>query len=130
MFDRIFEIIQWLFEFLVPFVILFPFERGLLIRLGKFKRELDPGFHWCAPFHIDTVLHDHVTPRVDHLIGLATTTKDDKSVGFDAVVTWRISDIKRALLEVTDLKDAIADICAGQIGTTLADTTWDSIRSG
>jgi len=129
-FDKIFEIIQACFEALVPFVILYPFERGLLIRLGKFKRELGPGFHWVLPLHFDTVLHEHVTVRTEHLAGLSTTTSDGKSVGFDAIVTYRISDLEKALLQVTDLKDVIADTCAGQIGTTLSESNWEAIRHG
>ena len=130
MFDRIFEVIQAIFQSLVPFVVLYPFEAGVLCRLGKFKRVLGPGFHWVWPLHFDQVFHEHVTPRTDHLLGLATMTRDGKSVGFDAVVTWKISDIEKALMGVTDLKDAIADTCAGQIGTTLAEVDWDDIRSG
>lgn len=130
MFDRLWEIIQACFEALVPFIILYPFEKGVLCRLGTFKRELEPGFHWCIPFHIDTVFHEHITPRTEHLTGLSTTTVDGHAVGFDAVVTWRISNIRKALLEVTDLKDAIADTCAGQIGSTLAGAEWSAIRNG
>lgn len=130
MFDKLWEMLGAIWEALIPFVVLYPFEKGVLCRLGTFERELEPGFHWCLPFHIDQVFHEHITPRTEHLTGLATTTKDGHSVGFDAVVTWKISDIRKALLEVTDLKDAIADTCAGQIGTTLADATWDAIRSG
>jgi regulator of protease activity HflC (stomatin/prohibitin superfamily) len=130
MFDKLWEIVQAIWEFLIPVVVLYPFEKGVLCRLGAFKRELEPGLHWVIPFHIDQVFNEHITPRTEHLTGLATTTKDGQSVGFDAVITWKISSIKRALLEVTDLKDAIADTCAGQIGTTLAEATWDAIRSG
>jgi regulator of protease activity HflC (stomatin/prohibitin superfamily) len=130
MFDRLWELIQWLVEFVVPFVILFPYERGLLIRLGKYKRELGPGFHWVLPCHMDTVLHESVVARTEHLAGLSTTTADGKSVGFDAIVTYRISNLEKALLEVSDLKDAIADTVAGQLGTTLSESNWASIRSG
>lgn len=130
MFDRIFEIVQWLAESLLFFVVIEPFEGGILTRLGKYKRVLDPGFHWVFPFHIDKVWHEHVTPRTEHLTGLATTTSDGHEIGFDAVVTWKIHDIRKALLEVTDLKDALADSCAGQIGTTLTESDWASIREG
>lgn len=130
MFDKLFEVLQACFHALIPFVVIYPFEGAVMCRLGKFHRELKSGFHWVIPFGVDQVVHEHITPRTDHLIGLATTTKDDKSVGFDAVVTWKISDIRKSLLEVTDLKDAIADSCAGQIGTTLTDASWEEIRTG
>lgn len=130
MFDKLFEALQACFQALLPFKVVHVFEGAVLLRLGIFKRELEPGFHWIIPFGVDYVLNEHITPRTNHLIGLATTTKDGKAVGFDAVVTWKISDIRKSLLDVTDLQDAIADTCSGQIGTTLADATWEAIRSG
>lgn len=130
MFDRLFDILLAIWGALMPFVVIQPFEAGVLTRLGKYKRDLGPGLHWVFPIHIDQVWHEHITPRTDHLIGLATTTTDGKAIGFDAVVTWKINDIRKALMEVTELKDAIADTCAGQIGTTLAESDWASIRDG
>jgi regulator of protease activity HflC (stomatin/prohibitin superfamily) len=129
-FDWILRLLELIWEALIPFVILQPFEAGVLCRLGKYKRDLEPGFHLVWPFHIDRVWHEHTTPRTEHLTGLATTTVDGHAIGFDAVVTWKVKDIRKALLDVTDLKDAIADTCAGQIGTTLAESDWDAIRSG
>jgi regulator of protease activity HflC (stomatin/prohibitin superfamily) len=46
------------------------------------------------------------------------------------VVTYQIEDIKKAILDVNDMKDAVADSCAGHISTTLADNTWDDILHG
>jgi regulator of protease activity HflC (stomatin/prohibitin superfamily) len=130
MLDRLVEIIQQTFTALLPFVVLEPFERGVLTRLGKVKGELGPGFHWCYPLHIDSVWHEHVTPRTARIAGLSTTTTDGKAVGFDAVITYRITDITKAIMEVTDLQDALADSCAGIIGTQLSNSSWDDIRRG
>jgi regulator of protease activity HflC (stomatin/prohibitin superfamily) len=130
MFDKIWEAIQWAFEALVPIVVLQPFERAVLVRMGTFVRELGPGWHLVYPLHIDKVWHDNVVARTEHITGLATTTSDGKTIGFDAVVTYKIEDIKKAILEVNDLKDAVSDSCAGHISTALADSTWDEILHG
>lgn len=111
-------------------VVVHQYEGAVLLRLGVFKRELKPGFHWLLPFFIDFTLHEYVVPRTERISGLSTTTRDGKSVGFDAVVTYRISDIVKATLEVHDLKDAIADSCAGIIGTQLSESSWEDIRNG
>jgi regulator of protease activity HflC (stomatin/prohibitin superfamily) len=73
---------------------------------------------------------EHIVPRTERISSLATTTVDGKSIGFDAVITYRISDIQKAVLEVEDLKDAIADSCAGTIGQTLSAATWEQIWKG
>lgn len=130
MFEKLIELAQWAFEALIPFIILMPYQEGVLIRLGRFERVLGPGFHWCLPLHLDTVLHDDVKPRTERLTGLSTTTTDNKSIGFDAVVTYSISDVRKALLEIHNLKDAVADTCAGVIGTELSNKEWSAIRNG
>lgn len=130
MFDRLLDLLQACFTALLPFVILQPYEQGVLCRLGKFQRVLGPGFHWCYPFHIDRVWEDHVTPRTEHLQSLSTTTKDGKAICFDVVVTYRISDIEKAVLEVTHVTDSIADTCMGIIGTALSESTWEEILHG
>lgn len=130
MFEKLIELLQASFEALLPFVVLADYQEGVLLRLGRFQRKLEPGFHWKIPCNFDTVLHDDVKPRTERLIGLSTTTTDGKSIGFDAVVTYSISDIRKALLEVHDLKDAVADTCAGCIGTELSNKEWGAIRNG
>lgn len=130
MFDRIFEILGAIWEHLIPVVIVDPYEGAVLLRMGTFKRELPGGgWYWKVPF-ADRVIPEHVVPRTERISGLATTTLDAKSIGFDAVVTYRISDIVKATLEVSALKDAIADSCAGIIGTELSNSTWDDIAHG
>lgn len=130
MFDRLFDIIVAVWKHLLFFVVLEPFEQGVLVRLGRFVKVLEPGLHFVLPLGIDAVYNEHVTPRTERLSGLSTTTKDGRPIGFDAVITYKISDIRKAVLEITDLKDAIADTCAGVIGTTLHEATWDSILAG
>jgi regulator of protease activity HflC (stomatin/prohibitin superfamily) len=130
MFDKLIELIVASLETFQFWTVINPYERAVLIRLGQFKEELAPGFHWRLPFHIDAIHSEHVVPRTERISGLATTTADGRSIGFDAVVTYRISDIQKALLEVEDLKDAIADSCAGTIGQTLSAATWEAIWKG
>lgn len=130
MFDKLLDFLAGIWSDLVPVEVVPPFNGGVQLRMGKLIRVLDGGhWYWKIPF-ADHVITDHVTPRTERLTGLATTTVDGKAIGFDAVITYRVSDIQKALLDVTDLKDAIADSCAGIIGTELSNTTWTDIVHG
>lgn len=127
MFDRL---IDFLMESLKAFqfwTVLDPYEQGVLLRLGLFKRVLDPGFHLLIPFFVDRVIAENVVPRTHRLTGLATTTMDGKPVGFEAVITYRINDVVKAVLETEHVEDAIADSCAGLICTHLSNLEWNSI---
>src|ERR1700727_2111427 len=130
MLDKLLDLLASIWEHLIPIAIIHPYNGDVQLRMGAFLRVLEGGqWYWKVPF-ADTVLIDHVVPRTERLTGLATTTLDGKAIGFDAVVTYRISDIQKALLEVSDLKDAIADSCAGIIGTELSNADWEKIIHG
>jgi len=130
MFERLVDLLEKIFVFLLPFTVVHPYQRCVKIRLGTFKKVLEPGFHWILPFNIDEVPGLNVMLKTHRIPGLATTTKDGKQVGFDAVVSYRISDVQKALLEIDDVHDAIIDACAGVVGTALADNTWDELIHG
>lgn len=130
MLDKLLDFIVSIWNDLIPIAVLNSYTGAVQIRLGKTLRVLEGGgWYWKIPF-ADYILHDVVVPRTERLTGLATTTSDGKAIGFDAVVTYRISDIQKALLEVHDLKDAIADSCAGIIGTELNNAVWADIIHG
>jgi regulator of protease activity HflC (stomatin/prohibitin superfamily) len=129
-FDKLLEILQSLGHELLPVKIMTPFAGGVQLRMGAYLRTLDGGkWYWKIPL-FDEVIEEHVVPRTERLTGLATTTADGKAIGFDAVVTYRISDVRKAILDVQDLKDAISDSCAGAIGTELSNVTWVDIIHG
>jgi regulator of protease activity HflC (stomatin/prohibitin superfamily) len=129
-FDKLLEILQSLGHELLPIKVMQPFAGGVHLRMGAFLRELEGGrWYWKIPL-VDDVIEEHIVPRTERITGLATTTIDGKAIGFDAVITYRISNVRKAILDVQDLKDAIADSCAGVIGTRLSNATWESIVHG
>ena len=130
MLDKLLEILKEIWNDLVPIEVVPPYNGGVQLRMGALLRVLEGGrWYWKVPF-ADHIITEHVVPRTERLTGLATTTSDSKAIGFDAVVTYRISDVQKALLEVNDLKDAIADTCAGIIGTELSNRSWADIVHG
>lgn len=103
-----------LVDFIVQCITLFkfwavyqPYEAGALLRLGKFIRVLEPGFHWRYPFGIDQCLVEHTVPSTHSLGDESATTADGKSIGFHAVITYRVRDIAKALLEVDNVHHAV-----------------------
>ena len=130
MLDKLIDLLWEIWYDLIPVTVVQPFNGAVQTRMGRFLRVLPGGsWYWKIPF-ADHIMTERVVPRTERLSGLATTTTDGKSVGFDAVVTYRVADIQKALMDVNDLKDAIADTCAGVIGTELSSRTWKDIVGG
>lgn len=83
-------------------------ERAVLLRLGKFRRILDPGIVWVVP-GVD-VLAKLVDMRIRATPFSAekTLTKDTVPVNVDAVLFWIVTDAKRAVLEVQEYMETIS----------------------
>src|SRR5690348_16421157 len=62
------------------------YERGVRLRLGKYPKALDPGFHWQAPFFIDRILTENVVPKLHQLPTQSIATADDKQIAMGAVI--------------------------------------------
>ncbi len=85
-------------------------EKGVVLRMGKFKGLRGPG-----PFMIIPIV-DHVVNYIDQRVRVTefkaeqTLTKDTVPVNVDAVVYWTVWDVEKSALEVQDYEEAIAYI--------------------
>ncbi len=87
--------------------IVLEWEKGVLLRLGKFQRVLNSGIVWLIPGI------DMISAMVDMRIRTTTfsaektLTKDTVPVDVDAVLFWVVTDAKRSILEVELYERAI-----------------------
>ena len=82
-------------------------ERGVVLRLGKFRALKGPGFFMIFP------LIDRVDRYIDHRVRATdfraetTLTRDTVPVNVDAIAFWLVWDAKMAVLEVESFEDAV-----------------------
>jgi len=129
LFDRLIDV---LVEFIGLFQIWFyidQYEEGVVLRCGKFNRVVKPGWRWIVPFGFEEVLVDNVVPTTTALGVQSLHTKDDKHINIECVLLWKITDIKKVLLEVEDADDVLVDISTGCIAEMVTSHDWDYIRS-
>src|SRR3954462_769892 len=83
-------------------------ERGIVLRLGRFHSMEGPGLFWVIPF-IDTVSAwiDQRTITTS-FAAEQTLTSDTVPVNVDAVLFWMVHDAQRAALEVQDSPQAVS----------------------
>ena len=109
MFDKLIDLFAQWWNFLTPAVIIPDYEEAVLLRAGKFKKVLKPGFHVKLPI-IDDVVQQHVVITTLSLSAQSLYTKDKQNVVVKGVIKYKISDVKVFLLEVFDAQDALADM--------------------
>lgn len=128
MFLKIFEFIVYFWDLFRFFWIIEQYSKGIVLRLGKFHKVLEPGFHWKLPF-FDTVIETVVVTTTMRLSCQSLHTKDDKPIVVEAVVKYNISDIKVLTLEVYDALDAIGDMIQSIIKEIIIERDWSEIRT-
>lgn len=126
-----------LIDFISRFIQMFVFvrtvdcyEKAVLLRLGKYKRTLQPGPHLVFPFMIDAVLKANVVTDTMELPPQAFATKDDIDCVATAVVTFNIRDVAKFLLEVEDAESVLSDATRGPIRQVLCSKSWPELQSG
>ncbi len=83
-------------------------EKGVILRLGKFVGLRGPGLFWVVP------LIDSVSTWIDQRVittsfaAEQTLTSDTVPVNVDAVLFWMVYDAEKAALEVQEYKEAVS----------------------
>ena len=127
MLERLVEFFQSILSLFQFWTVVDQYENGIVLRLGKFYRELDPGFHWVIPLGVDRVLCENVALETKNLGTQSLTTKDGQFVIVGVVLSYRIKDVKKFLLEVEDADSVLKDSTYGVVGEYVASSTWEEI---
>lgn len=95
--------------FIIPFVVLLPmirviteYQRGVLLRLGRMKEEVGPGFNLILPFGLDVLRKVDMRTFTIDVAKQEVITKDNVPIIVDAVVYFNVFDPKLAVCTVAD----------------------------
>ena len=128
MFDRIFDFIADVWEWLIPWVVIDAYEQGVVLRLGKFHRVVNPGFNFIWPLGFEAVKYETVVRQTAYLEVQSLTTRDGKPVCVSAIVIFTISDIRKFLLDIDDGEDDMTNMVYGIISDCVEETDWLKIK--
>ncbi len=122
--------------FLIPQTIMVAdqWERAVVLRLGKLNAIRGPGLFAIVPFI------DNVASWLDQRIQTTeinaekALSKDTVPVNIDAIVFWQIHDPERAALEITNYRQAIAQVAQTSlremVGSSLLSTPLSERKQG
>lgn len=104
------------------------FERGVVLTLGKFTGVRDPGLNILIPF-IQTMRKADIRVKVMEVTPQDVITCDNVSVKVSAVAYYQIVDAQKALLEVADYINAIAQLAQITLRSTIGKHPLDELLS-
>jgi regulator of protease activity HflC (stomatin/prohibitin superfamily) len=100
-----------------------------LERFGRYVKTLKPGLTLITPF-LDTIgIKMDMRERVVDVPSQDVITKDNVMVTADAVVFIQVIDVRRAAYEVSNLENAIQNLCLTNVRTVVGSMDLDEVLS-
>jgi regulator of protease activity HflC (stomatin/prohibitin superfamily) len=123
MFERLLDLLVSLWDRAAPGEIVDVYAGGGVLRMGKYHRTLEPGYHWKWPFieRVVEVLTCETTQRVPPQ---SLTTKDGVSIVAACIVRFQISDVEKYVSLIWDQQDVLLDVTAGAVRKATCEMNW------
>lgn len=104
------------------------YERGVVLRFGKFHKTKEPGFRMILPF-IDKMTKIPLRVVTMDVPNQDIVTKDNVSVKVNAVIYFRVVDPKKAFLEVEEYIQATSQIAQTTLRSVIGEVELDDLLS-
>jgi len=109
---------------LKSFRIVKQYEKGLVVRLGKYNHTVDSGITLLVPF-IDSIILVDLREKVMNVQPQKVITKDNVSVIVDAVIYYKVVDPVKAEFEIEDFDYAATTLAQTNLRNLIGDTSLD-----
>lgn len=106
------------------FRIIQQYEKGIVMRLGKYASTQNPGLTLLVPF-IDRIIKVDMRERVINVEPQQVITKDNVTVSVDAVVYYKVVDPVKAEFEVEDFDTACTTLAQTNLRNLIGDMSLD-----
>ncbi len=106
------------------------YERAVILRLGRFQRQVGPGVQFRIPF-ADNILVIDVREKVREFTAERMLTKDNVPVTIDAILRYRIIEdrVRDAILNVENFNDMIQQVSQTTLRNNIGASLFQDILS-
>jgi len=109
-----------------------PTNRGLVERLGKYRRFAAPGFHWIIPF-VDKMYRVNITEGMVNAESQEIITNDNLNARVDAQVYYKVKDdeesVKSCIYRVLNYQYQIVNLARTTLRNIIGTMTLKSANS-
>ena len=121
-----------IFIFLSGVKIVRPTERGLIERLGKYRKFAKPGFHWIIPV-IDRMVNVNITERMIDAEPQEIITNDNLNASVDAMVYFKVLEdeesVKNSQYQVNNYQSQVINLARTTLRNIIGTLTLKSANS-
>lgn len=132
MFETIVQIILWAILIIFVFVVAFasirivqPFQKGVIERLGRYQRTVQPGLTLIVPF-VDSIQRVDMREQVVDVPPQEVITKDNVVVTVDAIVYFEATDPVKLVYNVADFYNAATKLAQTNLRNVVGEMELDA----
>ena len=106
------------------------YERAIILRLGRYQRQVGPGVQTRIPF-MDSILVIDIREKVREFKAERMLTKDNVPVTIDAILRYRIIEerARDAILNVENFNDMIQQVSQTTLRNNIGSSAFQDILS-
>lgn len=117
------------FVFITGVRIINQYEKGVVLRFGKYRSTKIPGFRYILPFGIDRMFKVDMRLATVDIPKQEVITKDNVTINVDAVVFFRVADPVKAILDVQNFRLATAQYAQAALRDVVGKVELDTLLS-
>lgn len=102
-----------------------PYEQGIVVLFGAYKRVLNPGFNWVIPFA--SVMRVDLRTEVLEVPRQEVITKDNSPTNVDAIIYTKVVDPPKAIFQVQNYHVATVALAQTTLRSIIGDMELDEI---
>lgn len=126
--ETIVNLVLSTYKWLICWEILYDFQGGVILRLGKFHRLAKKGWNWRLPLGIEEVWTTNVVPTSVDLPPQAVVTTDGCTVLVEVVILWGVTNVRKYILEVESASTVLTEAGAASVYDIVSKHTWKELQ--
>ena len=92
--NQVKDFLEYIFNAIKIWVILQPWEEGVRVRIGKYKKKLKGGIYFRIPY-FDSIYIQEVRVRICSMPIQTVSTKDGKTITLNGAIKYYIYDVEK-----------------------------------
>jgi hypothetical protein len=112
--NQIKDFLEYVFNVFKIWVIIQPWEQGLIVRKGTSIRKVDGGIYFKIPY-IDSVYVQETRTRMVQATLQTLTTKDGKTITLNSAFGYKIKDIEKLYSSLYHPEGTVTNIIMGHV---------------
>jgi len=125
--NQIKDFFEYVLSVLKIWVIIQPWEQGLIVRNGKRIKKVEGGIYFKLPY-LDSVYVQEVRLRVVALAIQTLTTKDGQTLTINSAIGFKITDIEKLYQTLYDPSATMSNFCMSNCAEHVFQTDLKNIK--